>query len=43
MDGCERRFFKWERGDQVGGWHFHLAVEDPADGLSWAVTAVDAP
>ena len=32
----------WDPGDQIGGWSFHLAVEDPADGLAWAVSAVDA-
>ena len=31
----------WDPGDQVGGWSFHLAVEDPGDGLAWAVSAVD--
>jgi hypothetical protein len=32
----------WDPGDRIGGWSFHLAVEDPADGLAWAVSAVDA-
>jgi len=41
--GGELRWYIWDPGDQVGGWHFHLAVEDPDDGLAWAVTAVDAP
>jgi len=31
----------WDPGDRVGGWNFHLAVEDPDEGLAWAVTAVD--
>ncbi len=41
--GAELRWYVWDAGDQVGGWHFHIAVEDPADGLAWAVSAVDAP
>ena len=35
------RWFAWDPGDRVGGWNFHLAVEDPLDGLAWAVSAVD--
>lgn len=38
----ELRWMRWEPGDQIGGWSFHLAVEDPEDGLAWAVSAVDA-
>lgn len=41
--GAELSWYLWDPGDQVGGWHFHLAIEDPADGLAWAVSAVDAP
>lgn len=41
-DGSELRWFVWDPGDRVGGWSFHLAVTDPADDLSWAVSAVDA-
>ncbi|CAN5430276.1 MAG: hypothetical protein ACR2JP_07110 [Acidimicrobiia bacterium] len=36
------RWFAWDPGDQVGGWAYHLAVEDPDEGLAWAVSAVDA-
>lgn len=36
------RWWRWDPGDQVGGWGFHLAIEDPGDGLAWAVSAVDA-
>ncbi len=32
----------WDPGDHIGGWGFHLAVEDPIDGLAWAISAVDA-
>ena len=41
--GGELRWFLWDPGDQVGGWHFHLAVVDPIEELAWAVSAVDAP
>lgn len=36
------RWLLWDPGDQIGGWSFHLAIEDPDDGLAWAVSAVDA-
>jgi hypothetical protein len=36
------RWVLWDPGDQIGGWGFHLAIEHPDDGLSWAVSAVDA-
>lgn len=39
---AELRWVRWDPGDQIGGWGFHLAVEDPHDGLAWAVSAVDA-
>ncbi len=35
------QWFAWDPGDRVGGWNLHLAVEDPVDGLAWAVGAVD--
>jgi len=35
------RWFRWDPGDRVGGWSLHLAVEDPDDGLAWAISAVD--
>jgi hypothetical protein len=38
----ELRWWRWDPGDQIGGWAFHLAVEDPEEGLAWAVSAVDA-
>jgi len=40
--GSELRWLRWDPGDAVGGWGFHLAVEDPVDGIAWAVSAVDA-
>jgi hypothetical protein len=42
VDAGDLRWFRWEPGDQIGGWAFHLAIEDPGDGLAWAVSAVDA-
>jgi len=36
------RWVVWDPGDQVGGWVYHLAVEDPEVGTAWAVSAVDA-
>ncbi len=41
--GSEMRWLVWDPGEQAGGWHFHLAVADPMDGLAWAISAVDAP
>ena len=32
----------WEADEPVLGWRLHLAVEDPARGRAWAITAVDA-
>ncbi len=39
--GEELNWFLWDPGDQVGGWGLHLAVEDPEDGVAWALSAVD--
>ncbi|MFQ5554606.1 MAG: hypothetical protein ACE5GC_04450 [Acidimicrobiia bacterium] len=36
------RWVAWDPGDAGGGWRLHLAVEDPEEGLAWAVSAVDA-
>jgi hypothetical protein len=41
-EGVSLRWFLWDPGDQIGGWAFHIAVEDPADGLAWALSSVDA-
>ncbi len=41
-DAGDLRWVLWDPGDQIGGWGFHLAVEDPEDNLAWAVSAVDA-
>ncbi len=37
----EFRWVLWDPGDAVGGWALHLAVEDPEDGVAWAISAVD--
>lgn len=36
------RWFVWNAGEPDTGWWFRLAVEDPDDGLAWAVSAADA-
>ena len=41
QESAELRWFAWDPGDRVGGWNFHLAIEDPTEGLAWAVSAVD--
>jgi hypothetical protein len=40
-EGADLTWYLWEPGDQVGGWALHLAVEDPQDGVAWALSAVD--
>lgn len=40
-EAAELRWFLWDPGDATGGWALHLAVEDPTDGVAWAVSAVD--
>ena len=39
---CTLRWYAWDAGDPLTGWSLHLAVEDPDEGLAWAVTAVDS-
>ena len=39
--GAELRFYAWDVGEPATGWNLHLAVEDPDDGLAWAITASD--
>lgn len=38
----ELRFFEWDASEPDTGWVLRLAVEDPVDGLAWAVAATDA-
>jgi hypothetical protein len=35
-------WYAWDAWEPDTGWRFHLAVEDPAEGLGWAVAATDA-
>ncbi|HEX4978653.1 MAG TPA: hypothetical protein VFV35_01190 [Acidimicrobiales bacterium] len=39
---AELRWFAWEPPGPLAGWTCRLAVEDPADGLAWALDASDA-
>ena len=36
------RWYAWDAGEPETGWSLHLAIEDPAVGVAWAVTAVDS-
>jgi hypothetical protein len=38
----ELRWYLWDVGEPDTGWWFRLAVEDPDEGLAWAVSAADA-
>lgn len=37
----ELRWVHWHDAAPVQGWELHLAIEDPADGLAWAIAAQD--
>jgi hypothetical protein len=37
----ELRWYRWRPASRESGWVLRLAVADPADGLAWAVQAVD--
>jgi hypothetical protein len=39
---AELRWFVWDAHEPLTGWTLHLAVEDPAEELAWAVAATDA-
>jgi len=39
---AELRWFAWDAGAPTLGWSLHLAVEDPAEGLAWVLSAGDA-
>lgn len=39
----ELRWWAWDVGGPEPGWSCRLAVEDPADGLAWALDAFDPP
>jgi hypothetical protein len=36
------RWFTWDAWEPDTGWRFHLAIDDPDEGLAWAVAATDA-
>lgn len=38
----ELRWFVWDAAEPATGWALRLAVDDPADGVGWAVAAIDA-
>ncbi|RPI24549.1 MAG: hypothetical protein EHM57_02615 [Actinobacteria bacterium] len=37
----ELEWWRWDPGDQIGGWAIHMAIHDPSVGTSWALSAVD--
>ncbi|MCP3857714.1 MAG: hypothetical protein GY698_23815 [Actinomycetia bacterium] len=39
---AELKWFAWSRDEPDTGWNLRLAIEDPVDGLAWAVAASDA-
>lgn len=38
---AEMGWWRWEVDGEQTGWHLNLAVEDPADGLAWALASGD--
>jgi hypothetical protein len=38
---AELRWWWWDAAEPDTGWTLRIALEDPVDGLAWAVTAVD--
>ena len=40
---AELEWWAWDLGGPDQGWSCRLAVEDPADGLAWALSATDGP
>ena len=38
----ELRWYVWDAGAPTTGWSCRLAIEDPADGFAWALSATDA-
>ena len=39
----ELRWYAWRAPDAVTGWVLRIAIEDPHDGIAWALDAVDPP
>ena len=38
----ELRWYRWDAHEPPLGWHLQLVVEDPAEGVAWAILARDA-
>ena len=38
----ELRWWWWDAHEPVTGWQLQVAVEDPAEGVAWAISARDA-
>lgn len=38
----ELRWYRWDAFEPAVGWSLRIAVEDPVDGLAWAIAATDA-
>jgi hypothetical protein len=36
------RFYWFDDGSPGTGWELRLVIEDPAEGLAWAISAIDA-
>jgi hypothetical protein len=35
------RWWRWDAFEPAGGWRLQLAIDDPVEGLAWAVVAID--
>lgn len=35
------RWYRWDAHEPAGGWRLQLLVEDPSEGLAWAINAAD--
>jgi len=38
----ELRWFQWDALEPATGWQLRLAIDDPADGVAWAINASDS-
>jgi hypothetical protein len=36
------RWWWWDTAEPASGWELRLAVEDPAEGIAWAIAATDS-
>jgi hypothetical protein len=41
LAASELRFFLWDPGAPPLGWSLNLAIDDPGEGIAWALTAND--